>query len=78
VRAHTSFPAEVPREVRAPIAQQWAGRSDELWRAVSGGLEALREQMAALRGELEEARAALRESRRACPCAPPPPSSSSL
>ena len=73
VRAHTSFPAEVPPEARAPIAERWAGRSDELWRAVSGGLDALREQMATLRSELAEARAALREALRACPCAPPPP-----
>ena len=56
LRAHSTFAAEVPA---APRASRWAGRSDELWRAVGGGLEALREQMAQLRAERDEARAAL-------------------
>jgi hypothetical protein len=63
LRAHSTFRAEVPAAPRT--SSRWAGRTEELWRAVGGGLEALREQMEQLRSERDAARAALA----ACACA---------
>ena len=57
LRAHSTFRAEVPAAPRT--SSRWAGRTEELWRAVGGGLEALREQMEQLRSERDAARAAL-------------------
>ena len=64
--AHTTFPSEVPAPPRPPLAARWRGREEELWRAVGGGLEALRAQMDALKAELNEAKAELAR-REACP-----------
>ena len=54
LRGVTTFPSDVPT---LTLAEIWAGRESELFSAVGGGLEALRQTLEATKAALAEARA---------------------